>query len=288
MKKAFLKLHISVLLAGMTGIFGKLITLNGLYLTWYRLCMAAVVFFIILLFLKKLPRVSVRDFLKIAGVGALLGLHWIFFYSSIKASNVSIGVVCFSVTSLFTALLEPLFNRHRCSPKEIAIGLLTLAGILCIFQFDTRYRVGVVLGIISSLLVAMFTILNKKVGERHSSSTLLLYEMTGGAATLTLIALSYSLLFPAQRMAATPADLIYLLLLATFCTVLLCLLQIEALQKISAFTVNLTYNLEPVYSIVLAMLLFGEAKELNFSFYVGLALIILSVALQTMRVIRNR
>jgi drug/metabolite transporter (DMT)-like permease len=221
------------------------------------------------------------------GVGALLALHWVFFFGSIKASNVSIGVVCFSLTGLFTALLEPLLNRRRLSGKEVLLSVIPLAGILLIFHFDVRYRTGILLGIASALLAALFTITNKQVGKDRSSATMLFYEMIGGFLCLSLLMPLYLHYFPVRTIIPGLQDFAWLLVFAVFCTVLLYLLQIEVLKSVSAFTLNLSYNLEPVYSIVIAMLFLGEAKELNFSFYIGLGLIVLSVLLQTKRMLKQ-
>lgn len=147
MKDAFIKLHISIILAGATGIFGKLISLNEALLVWYRMMLASLLFLLVLSVSKRLNRISFGDALRIGGVGLLLGLHWVFFYGSIKASNVSIGVVCFSLVGFFTAFLEPLINCHRVSFKEVVFSLLTLFGVVLIFHFDTRYRLGIGLGI---------------------------------------------------------------------------------------------------------------------------------------------
>ena len=221
---------------------------------------------------------------KIGGIGILLGLHWVFFYGSIKASNISIGVVCFSLVSFFTAFLEPWINRHRISVKEVLFSLLTLLGIALIFHLDTRYRQGILLGITSSVLAALFTITNKKVAAGHDASTMLLYEMSGGFVGLSCLLPFYLRYFPVETIFPDVSDLIYLILLASVCTIGLYLLQIQVLKVVSAFTVNLTYNLEPVYSIILAMLFFHEARELNGAFYIGLGLIVLSVLLQTFAV----
>lgn len=285
MREAFIKLHVSIILAGATGIFGKLITLNEGLLVWYRMMFATLLFLVILFLKKELHKIASRDMLRIGGVGLLLGFHWIFFYGSIKASNVSIGVVCFSLTGFFTAFLEPLIYRRKISVKEVLFSLLTLLGILLIFHFDTRYRLGICLGVMSSALAALFTITNKKVGAHHPTSTLLLYEMAGGFIGLSCLLPFYLSYFPVPTIIPDASDFLYLLLLASVCTIGLYLLQIQVLKTISAFTVNLSYNLEPVYSILLAMLLFNEAKELNFSFYIGLVIIILSVILQTVNVI---
>ena len=288
MRDAFIKLHISILLAGFTGLFGKLVTLNEGVLVWYRMLLAAVMLFLILWGSGKLKRVPFREVLKIAGTGLLLGLHWVFFYGSIKAANVSIGVVCFSLVGFFTALLEPLIIRRRLSIKEILFSLVAVCGIVLIFQFDTRYRTGIIIGVVSSALAALFTITNKKVGVRHSSSMMLLYEMIGGFLGLTCLLPFYLHLFPVETILPGMINFLYLLLLALVCTIGLYLLQIQVLKQVSAFTVNLSYNLEPVYSIILAMLFFGEAKELNFAFYAGLGLILLSVLLQTWEAIRYK
>lgn len=281
MRSTFLKLHISILLAGFTGLFGKLVSLNEGLLVCYRMLFAALILFLILWARGKLTPVSWREIGKIGGTGCLLALHWVFFYGSIKQANISIGVICFSSVSFFTACLEPLLYRRRISVVELLFSLITACGILLIFQLDIRYRTGILLGIISSALAALFTIANKKVGTGHSTTTMLLYEMTGGCLLLICLMPFYLHFFPAKSIFPAPTDFFWLLALAFFCTIGLYLLQIEVLKTISAFTVNLSYNLEPVYSIILAMLFFGEAKELTSAFYVGLGLIILSVVLQT-------
>lgn len=281
MKQAYIKLHLSILIAGFTGILGKLISLNEGLLVWYRMLITSVLLFLFLWISKKLRKVAIPEMLKIGGVGLLLALHWIFFYGSIKASNVSVGVVCFSLTGFFTAIFEPAINKHKISVKELLFSLIAVAGILLIFQLDVRYRTGIMLGVISSALAALFIITNKRVGTRHSSSTMLLYEITGGFVAISCLLPLYLHIFPTIYIIPDKPDIIYLLLLSVFCTIGLYLLQIEALRKISAFTVNLSYNLEPIYSILLAMLIFHEAKELSWTFYVGLGLIIISVLLQS-------
>lgn len=268
------------MLAGLTGIFGKLITLNEGLLVWYRLLFTSILVFVFLLAIKKIPKVSFRDFRRISVIGGLLAIHWIFFYGSIKASNISIGVVCFSAIGFFTAIFEPLILRTRFSAKELIYSLITLAGVALIFSFDLRFRTGIILGIISSALASLFTIATKKIGKDYPPRTILLYEMLGGFIVLSLILPFYLKAFPVESILPDAHDLIYLLLFCIFCTILLQLLQIQVLKKISAFTVNLSYNLEPVYSIILAMLFFGEAKELNYAFYAGVSLIVLSVILQ--------
>ena len=235
-----------------------------------------------------LQKFKFRDILQMGGVGMLLCLHWVFFYASIKASNVSIGVVCFSLVGFFTALFEPIINRHKFSGREFLFSLLTILGIYLIFQFDSRYRLGIILGVVSSALYALFAIANQRVGKHYEAKNMLLWEMIGGLIGLTCLLPLYNMFIPVGRLYPVGMDYAYLAFMVVICTIGLCLLQIIVLQKIPAFTVNLTYNLEPVYSIILSMFIFSEYKELNFSFCIGIALIIISVVLQTWSEIKKR
>ena len=280
--KAFIQLHLSVFLAGFTGLFGKLITLNEVDIVWYRMFFTS----LILMVFTGLPRVGWKKFLQIAGCGALLGLHWMLFYCSIKASNVSIGVVCFALVGFFTAIFEPMIFRRRVSWAELLLSLITVAGLLCIFSFDARYRYGISIGVVSSAACALYAICNKKVSVGVRSRTMLMYQMSGGIFGVSIIIPFYLMVFPAgQDVIVIPAgsNLWWMLCHALFCTIGMYLLQIQALKQLSAFTVNLTYNLEPCYTILLAFLFFGEVRELNLSFYAGIALVILSVVLQTLK-----
>lgn len=288
MKQAFIKLHLSIILAGFTGIFGKLITLNEGLLVWYRMLITSLLLFILLKIWKKFRLLPLQDMIRIGGVGFLLAMHWVFFYASIKASNISIGVICFSLVGFFTAILEPFINHRRFSVTELILSLITLSGIILIFNLDMRYQSGIILGVISSALAALFTIMNKRVGADYTSSTMLFYEMIGGFICLSVILPVYLYNFQVDTLVPSTQNIIYLMVFSVFCTILLYILQIQALKSISAFTVNLSYNLEPVYSIVLAMAFFGEAKELNYSFYLGLTLIVLSTVLQMFNVMYER
>ncbi len=297
MKKDYFLLHLSVFIAGFTGVLGRLITLDSAILVWWRMAAAALIMWV---FLKistwvkgdacnaSLQRYKFRDILQMGGVGMLLCLHWVFFYASIKASNVSIGVVCFSLVGFFTALFEPIINKHRFSGREFLFSLLTILGIYLIFHFDSRYRLGIALGVVSSALYALFAIVNQRVGKHYEAKNMLLWEMVGGLVGLTCIIPLYNMFIPVGRLYPVGMDYAYLAFMVVICTIGLCLLQIIVLQKIPAFTVNLTYNLEPVYSIILSMFIFSEYKELNFSFCIGIALIIISVVLQTWSEIRKQ
>lgn len=288
MKKAFLQLHLSVFLAGFTGILGKLITLNEGLLVWYRLLLTSVTLYMLFRLQGTFKKLPWKDILPIGATGVVVALHWLFFYGSIKYSNVSIGVVCFSLTSLFTAIFDPLINRRRFDAAEMLLSLLTLAGILLIFHFDTQYRFGIILGIISAMFAALFTVFNKRLIKRFDTSTITFYELSTGFVVLTMALPLYLHFSPVNTLLPSGMDFLYLLVLAWFCTVLMYLLSMNALKKISPFTVNLCFNLEPVYSIVMAFVLFHENKFLNNAFYAGLGCIILSVGLQMLRVVKGK
>ena len=278
---AFVLLHLSILLAGFTGVLGRLITLNEGLLVWYRVMFASVFFLMYLVVKNGQIKVTVKDALRIAWVGLLLSIHWLLFYGSIKYSNVSIGVVCFASVGFFTAILDPVFSKRAFSVREVAFSLLTIIGIALIFHFDTRYQLGIVLGVLAALAAAFLTIETRRVGSDYPLMTFLFYEIASSFVIMTAILPIYLSFFPVATIVPSWSYFWYLIFLASFCTVGMFSLQVEALKRLSSFTVNLSYNLEPVYSIILAMIIFNEAKDLNFSFYVGLALICASVMLQS-------
>ena len=284
MKKAFIQLHIAVFLAGFTAILGKLITLNEGLLVWYRMFITSVTLITILYFTKELEKLSLKKVLKIFGVGAIVGLHWISFYGSIKYSNVSVALTCFSAIGFFTAFLEPLIMRRRVDVIEVLFGLLAIIGIYLIFDFYPQYKTGILFGVISALLASIFPILNKTLLKKFSAKTITLYEMTGGVIALTLVIPFYLKYFPAAYYLPTVSDWLWLLVLSWLCTVLTFVLALNALKKISPFTANLAYNLEPIYGILLAFMIFKENQYLSAGFYYGVGLILLAVILQMWRV----
>jgi len=288
MKKAFIQLHIAILLAGLTGILGKLISLNEGLLVWYRLLLTAPSLWLLALLRGQDIRIGRRDLWRIFGIGGIAALHWVAFYGSIKYSNVSVSLLCFSAIGFFTALIEPLIMRHKVDIVELLLGLLVIAGICLIFQVNPHFKTGIVIGLVSALLGSLFPVLNKRILRRVSSENVTLYELSGGLLVLTLLMPIYLWLFPAPSLLPTPSDWGWLLVLSWACTVLAFNLSMSALQKISAFTVNLSYNLEPVYGILLAFLLFREDKYLSGGFYIGFFLILLSIVLQTLRLWRKK
>ncbi len=281
MKKAFIQLHIAVLLAGFTGVLGRLISLNEGLLVWYRLMIAAAALWIISFFQKKFRSISLKDILRVFAVGAIAAMHWVTFYGSIKWSNVSIALVCFSSIGFFTALFEPAIFKTKINKRELFLGLLAVAGVSFIFHFDPSYKTGIIVGLISAMLGSLFPILNKKLLVKIDVRTVTLYELSGGFLFLSLLLPVYLRLFPADHFIPTKEDLFWLLILGLFCTVLAFGFSMQALKKISAFTVNLSYNLEPLYGIALAFIIYREDKLLNSGFYLGFSLIIISVILQS-------
>ncbi len=283
MKKAFLQLHIAVLFAGFTAILGKLIMLNEGMLVLYRMALSALVLFIILIIRKELEKVPPKKMLQVFGVGIIVALHWVTFYGSIKYSNVSVSVTCLSSIGFFTSFFEPIIRKRRVDMAEVALGLLAIAGIYLIFNFYPEYKTGIIFGIISAMFASIFPILNKELLEKYSAKTITLYEMTGGFLSLCIIVPVYLKFFPAAYLLPTLLDGMWLLVLSIVCTVISFILQLNALKVLSAFTSNLTYNLEPVYSIILAFILFNENRFLGKGFYFGLMLILLAVTLQMLR-----
>ncbi|MEO5999827.1 MAG: DMT family transporter [Chitinophagaceae bacterium] len=287
MKKSLLDLHLAVFLAGFTGVLGRLISLNESLIVWYRLLITVITLLFLFVLRGSVPKISFKNLLQLFAIGAIVALHWVAFYGSIKYSNISIALVCFSTVGFFSALLEPLILRKKGSIIELLLGTLAIAGIYCIFHFDTRYKNGIVFGGVSAVLAALFTILNKKALEKEEASTVTLYELMGGFLVLTLLLPAYLRFFNLHLVLPSATDWLGLIVLSWLCTVLAFYLALRALKKVSAFTVNLSYNLEPIYGIVLAFLIYHENEELGDSFYVGLVLIIIAVALQMIRIYRR-
>ena len=284
MRKAFFQLHLAVFLAGFTAILGKLIGLNEILLVCYRLLITVITLAFLLKIKKQLILLPVKEALKIFAVGLIVAIHWVSFYGSVKYGNVSIAVVCLSGSGFFTAFFDPLFFNKKISIGEILLGGIAILGIYIIFDFHPQYKTGIIFGIISAIGISLFPIFNKRLLTKHSPSILTLYELGGGLLALCLILPLYLHYFPAAYYLPTANDWLLLLVLAWLCTVYCFHLQLNALKKISAFTCNLAYNLEPIYGILLAFIIFKENKLFSIQFYVGVGLIILAVMIHTANV----
>lgn len=277
MKKAFLQLHLAVFLAGFTGILGRLITLNEGMIVWYRLLLTAVTMWILFGLLKKIQRISLTDILKITGVGFIAAMHWVTFYGAIKYANVSVALVCFSSIGFFTALFEPLILRKRINWAELLLGLITLSGIYIIFHFDTAFKTGIIIGIISALLASLFPIYNREFLKRMNVETMLAWQQTGGFLLLSVLLPFYLQRFPTDSFWPGWENMGWLLVLSWLCSVIAFQLSGYALKRLSAFTVNLTFNLEPVYGIILAFAVYNENKYLSKWFFVGFGIIAIAL-----------
>jgi len=287
MKRAFFQLHIAVFLAGFTGVLGRLITLNEAVLVWYRMMIACFVLWISLLFQKRKPAASRKLFIQASTVGFLLAMHWVSFFAGIKNSNVSTALVCLSAMGFFTAILEPVMLRRPFDMIEVLLGLLAIAGISIVFHFDPHYKLGIIISLFSAFLASIFPILNRQILQKMDVETATRYQLSGGFIFITLLMPVYLHYFPVDKLLPSLSDFAWLLVLGILCTVVAYDLFMKALQKISAFTVNLSYNLEPIYGIAMAFLIYREDKEVSPGFYYGFCLIVAAVILQTWRLKRT-
>ncbi len=277
--RAYLYLHFCVLIWGFTAILGKLISLQALPLVWWRvsLCCATL---ILIIPRDKFKGISRKLYLQMFGIGMLVGIHWLCFYGAIKLSNASVAVATMATISFFSALVEPALTRQKVKGYELALGLLILPGIaLIVGNINWEMRLGFAVGILGALLAAVFSSLNKKLIDNHPPPPLVMSftELAGGVAICSL-ALPFLLWkMPDTVFMPTNADWGWLLILAWVCTLLPYYLTLLAMRYISAFSANLTINLEPVYGVLLAALFFREDKDLNPQFYIGVVVIILAV-----------
>ena len=287
MKKAFIQLHIAVFLAGFTAVLGKLIVLNEGLLVWYRLLITILVLAGMLLYKKEFKKIGSRNILRMAAVGGVIAFHWVTFYGSIRYGNISVALVCLSAAGFFSALIEPILYNKKIIIAEVLLGLLAIAGIYIIFDFHPQYKLGIVYGILAALGAAIFPMLNKQLIKEFSPRTLTFYELFGGFLILSVLLPIYLKFTTLGNLIPTLKDFGWLLILAVVCTVFCFDLQLKALRKISAFTSNLMYNLEPLYGIILAFMFFGEGKAFHDEFYIGVSLIMIAVILQMGRLLNQ-
>ena len=226
--------------------------------------------------MKKLTKISKSDILKVAAVGGIATLHWITFYGSIKYSNVSVALVCFSTIGFFTALFEPFILKKKMNWTELVLGLITLAGIYIIFHFDSQYKTGIIIGMVSAVFASLFPIYNHQFLKRIPVETMLTWQQTGGFILLSIFLPFYLQKFPGEFFPGW-ADFGWLLMLSWLCSVLAFQLSGNALKRLSAFTVNLSYNLEPVYGILLAFVIYNENEFLSKWFFLGFGLIAIAL-----------
>ena len=279
--KAHIQMHLSVLLWGATAVLGRGINLSEGLLVWYRLIITTLSLYIALRLSGQSIKVSRSNFTKLFFIGTLLMVHWLFFYGAIKYSNVSITLSLFASTTLFTALLEPLIIKNkRFEFTELLYSIMAIGGIVIIFYTDTNhYTIGIILALLAAFVGAFFNILNKSVMNELSSQVVSFYEIAAGLFSLTLFLPVYIYVLEPAKLWPSSLDWVLLVVLAVVCTHITLILSLNALKHLSAFTLNLAINLEPVYGIALAFLIFGENKKLHSGFFLGAGLIMVSVIL---------
>ena len=278
LNRNLLLLHITVFIWGFTAIFGALITVSAYELVWYRMLIASISLMAYEYFwVNSEQKLSAKRRLKLLGIGGIVALHWFFFYHSIKTSTISVALVCLSSSALFTSFLSPIFNKKKSiSIVDLIIGLVIIVGIILIFSFESRYTEGIIFGLLASFFATVFTILNEIEVKGLKASTIGKYEMMGGFIGISI----YMLITNTQnhyQLAISSSDLLYLIILGTICTALAYVMGVAVMKELSAYTVVLTTNLEPVYGIILAVIIFGKRELMTAGFYQGAAIILIAV-----------
>jgi drug/metabolite transporter (DMT)-like permease len=270
-------LHFIIFLWGFTGILGKLIHLDALYIVWYRVGIASFVILLYLLFVKSKLSIDKKHLGKIALVGLVVAAHWVTFYTSIQWSTASLGILCLSTTTLHVAWLEPLIMKKKFSWVEFSLGLIVVAGIYFVSgDFSSQEYWAVLMGLISAFLAGFFAVSNAKLVEDVPSTHISMYELAIGFVGLTIY-LAMTNNINTSMFLMTMSDVYWLLFLAVVCTSFAFLVTIDIVKKLGAFTVSLSINLEPVYTIILAIFILKEHEQLGSNFYIGSLLIILVV-----------
>jgi drug/metabolite transporter (DMT)-like permease len=307
--KAFIALHVAVFLWGFTAILGKLISYGSITLVWHRMMLTAIIYLLMPPVWKSLKGLSLNTIFIFLGIGLLVCAHWLTFYGSIKLGNsVSVTLACLGSASFFASIIEPLVLKQPFSKRDIYMGLIVVLGILFIYFSlpenqpghvakvgDVSYGWAVITGLLSAALAATFTTLNKANIHRAKPLAISTLEMISGALVLSVVVALIStdhipwlpsLNFDSlslENIASGPWDLIWIILLALLCTNLTFYLGTYALNQLSAFTANLTVNLEPIYGIVLGAAIFQENKDLNIWFYTGASIILGAIFTQAYR-----
>ncbi len=279
-KKAYLQLHVAIFLFGFTAILGRLVQISELPMVWWRLLITCTSLLLLPGVIKALRNMPRSVALQLAGIGIVVALHWITFFGAVNYSNVSVTLSTMATVSFFTAIIEPLINRERIKWYEVALGLLVIPGMYIIFRFSGNdYTTGIIMALISAALAAVFSTLNKKMVEKAEPMAITFVELGSGWIFLCLIAPLYGQLMGNSTFIPIEWDWLWLVILALLCTTFAYVLSLNALKHVSAFTANLSINLEPIYGIILAWLIFREDKDLSGEFYIGAGIILLSIFL---------
>ena len=276
--KNYLQLHFLVFIAGFTAILGELITIKAIYLVWYRMVIAAVLMFIYIKISKIKLKVRPKDVFKFSIAGVIIALHWITFFGAIDEANISIALAMFSTGAFFASFIEPIIYKRKIIGYEIVFGIIIILGLCIIAQSEIKHLTGIVLGISSAFLSSLFAVLNGSFLKKHTASVISFYEFLSGILFITIFILCSGKGFLEDFFNIGSSNYGYLFILASICTAYAFIASIYIMKTISPYTVILTYNLEPVYGVLMAVVLFPEKEKMSNSFYYG-ALIIISVVL---------
>lgn len=277
--KNYLHLHFLIFIAGFTAILGEMITIGSIPLVWYRMSIAGLLMFFYIKLTKLRIKVDKRSMLKFFAAGVIIALHWITFFEAIKQSNISITLAMFSTGAFFASFIEPLFYKRRIIWYEILFGVIVIIGVFLITHGELKYINGIILGVISALLSSLFAVINGTFVQKHSATVISFYEFISGVVFLTIFVLVFKGGFDAQFFTLSSSDWILLFILASVCTAYAFIGGVKVMKYISPYTVVLSYNLEPVYGITLALILFPETETMGSHFYYGAMLVLSSVLL---------
>jgi drug/metabolite transporter (DMT)-like permease len=275
-------LHFIVFIWGWAPILGKGIGTDTMQLVWFRIVITILVMGFYLFYIKANLKMSLKKVLQLSAIGLIICVHWLCFYGAIKVSNVSVTMAAFSTGTLFTAIIEPIIYKRKIILYELLIGLIIIGAICLIFSVEIKYSLGILLGVLAALLGSIFSVLNGTIIQNQeqpiSSPVLSFIELTaalGGLSVFLLLNGNYSVAFFSLK----NQDILLLLILAIICTVYPFIAIVNLMKHISAYTINLTINLEGVYGIILACVFFQENKELSITFYVGFIIILSAIFL---------
>jgi len=276
--KSYLHLHLIVFIWGFTAVLGALISLDALPLVWFRM-LFAVGFIAIYIYFKKLPlRISAKVFFQFIFAGLIIALHWFTFFHAIKISNVSITLACLSTGAFFTSLLEPILYGKKIVYYEVFFGLLVVVGLYIIFKVEGNYFLGILTALSSAFLSALFAVINSKFVKTHDATVISFYELSGGVLFFTFLLIATQS-FSTDFFRLSSKDFMYLMILSSVCTAYAFIASTSVMKFLSPYTVMLTINLEPIYGIILAVLIFEEKEQMSFEFYLGAFIILLTVLL---------
>jgi len=269
--RSYLLMHLIVFIWGFTPILGKVISLAAVPLVWYRIAIAIPAIIIYLKIRKAGIGVSPKAILMFFGIGAIIAMHWLAFYAAIKI-NISVTMACFACGAFFSAIIEPFFFKRKHSVVELLMGLIAIAGIGFIFSVESEYTNAVILSVLAALGSALFSVINGTLIKKYNSQIISLYELAGGFITLSLYFL-FTGGFTADFFNVPQADWGYLLIFGLICTAFTFIVSVEIMKDISPYTLNLTVNLESIYGIFWAYIIFKDEERMSYKFYIGAAVI---------------